>query len=78
MAFIVALFSKESKTTVVFVFMTIAILFLGAKLIDNSHNYKQGQIDAINGKYKYKQSIRYKFEDGVYISVDTIYVKIKN
>jgi len=39
--------------------------------------YKQGQIDALNGKYKYKQLIQYEFIDNTYIPVDTIYVEIK-
>jgi len=44
---------------------------------ESNDNYKQGQVDAINGKYKYEQEIHYKQSDGFIIPVDTIYIKIK-
>ena len=39
--------------------------------------YKQGQIDAINGEYKYEQEIHYKQSDGFIIPIDTIYKRIE-
>ena len=47
-----------------------------SELVENT-DYKQGQIDALNGKYKYKRLIQYEFIDNTYIPVDTIYVEIK-
>ena len=55
-----------------------ALLFMIA-LVNHveEREYKQGQIDALKGKYKYEQSIQYEFIDSTYIPVDTIYVEIK-
>ena len=50
---------------------------LGISELAENTDYKQGQIDALKGKYKYEQSIQYEFIDSTYISVDTIYVEIK-
>jgi len=39
---------------------------------------KEGQIDALNNKYKYEQQIEYTFNNnGDCVKQDTIYVKIK-
>ena len=55
----------------------MGLTILGISELEENTDYKQGQIDALNGKYKYKQLIQYEFIDNTYIPVDTIYVEIK-
>ncbi len=52
--------------------MAICLVFLSIE------TYKIGQIDAIEGKFKYEQNIEYTFDSkGDCVKQDTVYVKIK-
>ena len=80
---ILLLFDSKTTKRAVFTVILFFTLFngsfwLGVSADDMDGNtYKQGQIDAINGEFKYEQEIHYRQSDGFIIPVDTVYNKIE-
>lgn len=69
-------FSKQDldERTLIFIFAFFCVIvILPAAVILKQNSYKQGQVDAMNGKYKYERHLIYPENDT--IPCDTLYVK---
>ena len=76
----VALFDSKSegRITVVFSFPLILLASIVMGGFFYHDGYKTGQIDALEGNYRYEKSIEYRVRDSVLTPVDSTFVKIKN
>lgn len=70
--------SKKWKHDTLFVLFigNIWFLFLFISLLFSEISNKEGQIDALKGKYTYKMEIKYTLQDSIYVPTDTLFIKI--
>ncbi len=68
---------KTENKTYALLILIFLIVASASILITSIISYKNGQIDAIKGKYKYKQEIYLIWDNNKYCPVDTNYVKIE-
>lgn len=69
---------KHDTLFVFFVLFTSSIwfLFLFTSVLFSKIGNKEGQIDALKGKYTYKMEIKYTLQDSIYVPTDTLFIEI--
>jgi len=71
---------KQNKDVWIVLLLTIGGYLFALGVVSNEvwfNNYKQGQIDAINGKIVYEMRVQSVYENNRLVSTDTTYVRIK-
>jgi hypothetical protein len=69
---------KKWKHDTLFALFTgnICFLFLFASILFSEIGNKEGQINALKGKYSYKMEIKYTLQDSIYVPTDTLFIEI--